>query len=286
MGHEAATAIDRRRGQWYRARMALRPTSLFYLLSQHCNERCSKCDHWQVTEHPSPPPVEQVIDLVRQIPSAKELCLVGGEPLVHRDRVLTILESLVDSPIRTTIVTNGTLCTHAFLDRVRDLNIHVVFSIDTLDPLFWSFVRGRSSFDRVMANFHHARQTLASPKLSVQSVLAEETVDHVHAVSKLCRRYGIFHSVQDYVQQGFNGQWTPLAKPATAPVTDVRCFAAGRNLSILPDGSVLTCFQQPLIPGCDAPLGRLGHDTKRLHRGRPAAHAAMRSPLQGAQVQQ
>lgn len=236
--------------------MVFAPTHIYYLLSKLCNERCSKCDHWQASDHPPMPAVEQVIELVRTIPSARELCLVGGEPLLHVGRVMSLLDGIADTDIRTTIMTNVTTCTPRFLDRVRDLNVHVVFSIDTLDSDFWLFVRGKPTHGRVMAHFDHARRTLAAPKLSVQSVLALETAEHVAAVGEMCRRHGIHHSVQDYVQDGFNGRWTSVPAAMAMCSNDSRCYAAGRSLSIMPDGTVFTCFQQPLIEECSAPLGR------------------------------
>jgi len=240
------------------------PTNLYYLLSMRCNERCSKCDHWQVGRDGAMPTVEAVVAFARALPALKELCLVGGEPLLHGERVLALIDGLADTAVRTIIVTNGTACTPRFLDRLRGRNVHLVFSIDTLDPEFWKFVRGCPSFERVMANFEHARQVLAPAQISVQSVLAAETVDHVAAVGQWCRALGVHHSVQDYVQQGFNGRWTPLVRPDEAP--SERCLAAGRNLSIMPDGAVFTCFQQPLIPDCEAPLGQIGEAPSAMLR--------------------
>lgn len=202
------------------------------------------------------PTAEAVVAFARALPGLEELCLVGGEPLLHVERVLALIEGLADTAVRTIIVTNGTACTPRFLERLRDRNVHLVFSIDTLDPDFWLFVRGRPSFTRVMANFEQARQVLAPAQISVQSVLAVETAEHVAAVGEWCRSLGIYHSIQDYIHQGFNGRWTPVVRPRQA--APGRCMAAGRNLSIMPDGAVYTCFQQPLIPDCAAPLGRIG----------------------------
>jgi len=202
------------------------------------------------------PTAEAVVAFARALPGLKELCLVGGEPLLHGERVLALINGLADTAVRTIIITNGTACTPRFVEHLRGRNVHLVFSIDTLDPDFWQFVRGRPSFGRVMANFEQARQVLAPDQISVQSVLAVETAEHVAAVGEWCRSLGIYHSIQDYIHQGFNGSWTPFERPHLA--ASGRCMAAGRNLSIMPDGAVFTCFQQPLIPDCEAPLGRIG----------------------------
>ena len=239
------------------------PTELFYLVSLRCNERCTKCSHWKVREHPEMVAPELVAAAVRSVPTAREFCIVGGEPLVYGSRVLSILRGIADLPVRTTIVTNGVLCKPAFVDELRPLDIHLVFSIDTLDRDRWQWVRGRDSMDAVLRNMDYIRETLRPGQLSVQSVLAEETHEDVAAVGRWCAEQGIFHSIQHYVQSGFDGSWTPPA--TTAPGLSAvigpelgPCIAGGRNLSIMPDGSVFTCFQQPLMPQCERPIGRLG----------------------------
>lgn len=240
--------------------MGFAPTHFFYLTSLRCNERCTKCSHWKVREHFEMVSAALVVEAVRGVPSAREFCIVGGEPLVYRQRVLTILRGLEDIAVRTTIVTNGVLCTPALIDEVRSLNVHLVFSIDTFDRERWQWVRGADSMDVVLDNLGHIRRTLRPEQVSIQSVLAEETRDDVAAVGRWCAERGIYHSVQRYVQGGFDGSWTPLAEATSVAVaSDVGpCMAADRNLSIMPDGSVFTCFQQALIPDSAEPIGQLG----------------------------
>lgn len=234
------------------------PTHLYYLTSLRCNERCSKCSHWTFADHDPQVPIGAVIDAIHDLKEVQELCIVGGEPLVYKNRVIELLEGIADTSVRTILITNGVACTPEFIDRVRNFNLHVIFSLDTVDPIFWKFVRGTDSYERVMRHFHYAVENLAPEQVSVQSVLAQETVEHVQAVSDLCRKLDRFHSVQNYIQQGFEGKWTELPETLSAPVPTDQCQAAGRNLSIMPDGSVFTCFQQPLMPGCNEPLGKLG----------------------------
>ena len=245
------------------------PTHLFYLTSLRCNERCTKCSHWRVRDHATMVEVGLLVEAVREVESASELCIVGGEPLLYRQRVLDIIGGIADRPIRTTLVTNGLLCTADFVMALRARNVHFVFSIDTLDPERWRWVRGTDSLERVLANLEFVRETLRPEQLSIQSVLAHETLDDVASVGMWCRARGIYHSVQPYVQNGFDGSWTPIVATAAGPEHgtqvpgDQPCLAAGRNLSIMPDGSVFTCFQQGLIPDSSRPLGRLGEASIR-----------------------
>ncbi len=240
------------------------PTHLFYLTSLRCNERCTKCSHWRVREHPPMVETALLVEAVREVRSAVELCIVGGEPLLYRQRVVDIVSGIADLPLRTTLVTNGLLCTPDFVLKLRERNMHFVFSIDTVDPERWRCVRGTDSIDRVFANLQFIQETLRPEQLSVQSVLARETVQDVESVGRWCRERGIYHSIQPYVQRGFDGSWSPVelstpeARPPATESEHLACLAADRNLSIMPDGSVFTCFQQDLIPEGTRPLGRLG----------------------------
>jgi MoaA/NifB/PqqE/SkfB family radical SAM enzyme len=236
---------------------AFKPTHLYYLISFACNERCTKCHHWAIRPAPKPLESKLIFSAINQLPSVKEFCIVGGEPLLFRDRIKDILFSIEDQNIRTVLITNGVLLTSDFVDQIAHLNIHIVVSIDTLDPEKWTFVRGRDTIEVVMRNLDYARSILRRDQLSLQSVLAEETRQDIPAVKALCEDWGIYHSVQDYMKEGFNGEWTSLPSEQKRIPDHEVCYSAGRNLSIMPNGDVVTCFQQGWIPGFHKPLGNL-----------------------------
>ncbi|MDX6767065.1 MAG: radical SAM protein [Candidatus Methylacidiphilales bacterium] len=238
-------------------RFVFKPTHLYYLISFGCNERCTKCHHWAIRPAPKPLEPELISDAINQMPNVREFCIVGGEPLLFRERISEILFSIEKHPVRTVLITNGVLLTPDFLDRIAHLNLHIVVSIDTLDREKWKFVRGRDTMEVVMGNLNHARSVLRTDQLSLQSVLAAETREDIPAVRALCDEWGIYHSVQDYMTEGFNGEWTTLPSEQKRIPDHEICYSAGRNLSIMPNGDVFTCFQQTWIMGCQKPLGNL-----------------------------
>ena len=237
------------------------PTHLYYLISFACNERCTKCHHWTIRPAPKPIDPGLIASAVNSMPGLLEFCIVGGEPLLFRDRIHHILKSISAHPCRTVLITNGIFLDAAFVSQVADLNIHIVVSIDTVDRKQWQFVRGRDTMDLVLKNVHHARTKLRPDQLSIQSVLAEETKSHLADVRALADDLGVYHSVQDYMAEGFGGEWTALPSSEKRVPDNEPCHAAGRNLSILPNGDVFTCFQQSWIPNCHAPLGNLTAST-------------------------
>jgi MoaA/NifB/PqqE/SkfB family radical SAM enzyme len=236
------------------------PKNLYYLISFACNERCTKCHHWAIRPAFKPLDSGLIADAVNSLPDLTEFCIVGGEPLLFRDRIISLLIAIKNHPCRTVLITNGVLMDANFIDQIAGLKIHIVVSIDTIDRKQWQFVRGRDTMDIVIGNLRHARSVLRPDQLSIQSVLAQETKKYLADVRALADELGVYHSIQDYMAEGFGGEWTVMpAQEKRAPENEI-CHAAGRNLSILPNGDVFTCFQQSWIPGCQKPLGNLARN--------------------------
>lgn len=239
------------------------PEEIYYMMTTNCNQRCSKCSHWKIPKYNGKRlEPKKIVDFLLEIPSCRDFTIVGGEPLLFKEEILQLMYGLKDTQIRTVVITNGLALDKGFVDAVKDFNVHFVLSIDTVDKGFWKYVRGCDSYDKVMANFEYLFKTLTAWQISIQSVRAKETVPYIPAVKEYADRHKVSHTEQDYVQEGFDGHWTQhTTKTASIPMSGQQCFSAGRNISILQDGSVFTCFQQNLIPGCQQPLGNLHSDT-------------------------
>jgi sulfatase maturation enzyme AslB (radical SAM superfamily) len=201
---------------------------------------------------------DPLITAILGISTVNELCIAGGEPLLFKEEIYRILSGISKTNIRTVVITNGVLMDSRFIDSISSFNIHLVVSIDTLDHIFWKFVRGIDSYHTVLGNLEYALKQLTSNKLSIQSVLSEETRFHVESVSEYARDKNIYHSIQNYISTGFEGSWTEIEfDPTLRPTLGQQCFAAGKNISIMQNGDVYTCFQQNLIPDCEKPIGNL-----------------------------
>src|SRR5579872_1821547 len=121
------------------------PTNIYYMNTIECNQKCTKCSHWKYKDKAARLPAEKFIDSVLNIPTVKELCIVGGEPLLFKEEIYEILEGISETNIRTVIITNGVPMDGEFIRVVSKYNIHIVVSIDTMEGEFWKFVRGTNS---------------------------------------------------------------------------------------------------------------------------------------------
>lgn len=233
-------------------------SEMYYMCTIQCNQKCSKCSHWK--KHDTAPRLnpELIVHAVKSLPTLNDLTIVGGEPFLYKDEIMHIIKGIANTHVRTVIITNAFALTSEFVDAVKPYKIHFVFSIDTVDREFWKFVRGMDSFDIVMKNLEYAFKTLSPYQMSIQSVLAKETEPYIEGVKAFAERHGLYHGVQDFVSDGFEGDWTPLEKKAVIiPSGSQQCFAAERNISIMQNGDVFTCFQQSWIKNCEKPLGNL-----------------------------
>lgn len=235
-----------------------RPTNIYYMNTIECNQKCTKCSHWKHKDKAHRLPADKFINGIKSIPSATELCIVGGEPLLFKSEIFEILQGNDNTDIRTTIITNGVSLDKKFIRAVSKHNIHIVVSIDTMDREFWKFVRGTNSYNEVFRNFEYATKILTPEQISIQSVLSKETQTHMTEVAEYANSKNVYHSIQDYIAEGFEGSWTAIeSKQAIFSDNGQQCFAVDRNLSIVQNGDVYTCFQQTWIDGCQKPIGNL-----------------------------
>lgn len=242
--------------------MYYQPSHIYYMNTIQCNQRCTKCSHWKHKDKSDRLPIKNIIDTIKSLKTAEELCIVGGEPLLFKEEIYGVLEGISKTNVRTTIITNGVPMDEQFIESIRDYHIHVVVSIDTIDREFWKFVRGTNSYDKVFSNIEIAIDKLTDSQLSIQSVLSAETEPHMAGVANYAKDRNLYHSIQDYIAEGFEGNWTPIEKKhAQIPTHGQKCFAADRNLSIMQNGNVNTCFQQNWIEGCESALGNLNIET-------------------------
>lgn len=228
------------------------------MITTECNQRCTKCSHWKNKDNSPRLSIEKFLFALKNVPTTKELCIIGGEPTLFKTEICNILAGLSDTSIRTTIITNGVLADKNFIEKIANYNIHIVFSIDTMNKEFWKFVRGTNSYDMVFQNLEYAITVLKPAKISIQSVLSKETENHITKVAEYAKQKNLYHSVQDYISEGFNGSWSEIEdKQVNIPNNEQQCFSANRNLSIMQNGDVFTCFQQSWINDCLQPLGNL-----------------------------
>jgi len=131
------------------------PASLTLALTDDCNLACGHCwvearprgrAHWV--------PGAAARDLIREFAAmgGEELCLTGGEPLLHRDW-LALLDTAAQRGLRLTLQTNALLLGEAELDALLRLapgGLGLRISLDGADAASHDLVRGAGTFDATL----------------------------------------------------------------------------------------------------------------------------------------
>jgi MoaA/NifB/PqqE/SkfB family radical SAM enzyme len=151
-------------------------------LLKPCNQQCIMC--LPRGKFPADVlPFERFVSLFEEIrPIAEHVTLIGGEPLMY-PQIEEVLDLLAQHPVAVTMNTNATLLSAKLTPRLLALHeLHLKCSIDAATPETYRRIRGKDTFERVMANvraFSDAVEGRPNMKLILIYVVMRENLDEV-----------------------------------------------------------------------------------------------------------
>ena len=118
-------------GQQYRDHECLHFDTVIFSITGRCNYRCMHCSV-NAPESPAPetplPRICQLLDEMKEC-GLKNVVLIGGEPLIHKDFLQIVDEVSVRGMFITEIFSNGSLVTPALLDELERRGIRTTFML-------------------------------------------------------------------------------------------------------------------------------------------------------------
>ncbi len=145
-----------------------------------CQLRCTWCDTPYSYAPAEPEEIVSIQDVLNRLESysSRRLCLTGGEPLIHGDRVVELLRALAANPkwLDIHVETNGAVDVSSFINAVPEK--HIRYVMDYKLP-------GSGEYDKMNDDFLHALREQDELKF----VIADET-DYLVACS-LIRKVSI-----------------------------------------------------------------------------------------------
>jgi MoaA/NifB/PqqE/SkfB family radical SAM enzyme len=177
---------------------AQEPVCLYLETTNRCNLLCTTCPRtYEELEPEADMPWELFTSLINQYPNIARVVLHGiGEPMLVKD-IAQRVKYLKDRNIYVLFNTNGTLLTaangraliEAGLDELR-------VSLDAAESAVFEMVRGRDSFDKIVANvknFTRLQRKLDAPRPQVSLWLTglRETVDQLPNFVRLAHSIGV-----------------------------------------------------------------------------------------------
>jgi radical SAM protein with 4Fe4S-binding SPASM domain len=157
-------------------------------ITRRCNLRCAFCYNL------GKPPASGVAELsveeissflasVRTLLAAKPaLVLLGGEPLLSGDKVISVAKAGRKLGMQSLVSTNGTFVTDDFARDARKAGLQVQVSLDGHDAALNDAVRGQGAFDRTV----HGVKVLLRHK--------------VHTILSMVCHEGNVHGLENYYQ--------------------------------------------------------------------------------------
>ena len=165
-------------------------------LTSTCNLRCSHCSVAEMYFKDVHVPELSLEDRLRIIDALADggvgnLSLLGGEPLTLGDQLYTLLHRARERNIKVTVVTNGLLLDENASRRLIDSGLsRLVFSIESPNAEIHNKIRGKKTFERMMANlegFRALRGSQSSPAIVVNTVLCRPNRATFAEMIRFCR---------------------------------------------------------------------------------------------------
>ncbi len=155
------------------------------LLTDRCNLRCRHCYRGEAGLRDLPLETAWRVAGEFEAMQGLRLLLSGGEPLLHPG-FWELNERLGDLPVRSVLLSNGTLIDAATAKRLR---VHEVqLSIDGLEPGH-DLLRGTGTFRRVLAALGRLRERGIA--VSVATMVHTGNLDQFDALGKLLQERGV-----------------------------------------------------------------------------------------------
>ncbi|PKP22574.1 MAG: hypothetical protein CVU05_03295 [Bacteroidetes bacterium HGW-Bacteroidetes-21] len=141
------------------------PSLLDFEISNTCNLECIMCNGENSSlirrnrEKGDPYPLVYDDDFVNQldpfISGLKEARFVGGEPfLIDIYKKIWTRLSTLNKSIKINILTNGTVLNDEIIEFYKNNNVHVSFSLDSINKETYESIRINARFENVMQNFN------------------------------------------------------------------------------------------------------------------------------------
>ncbi|MBI5360592.1 MAG: radical SAM protein [Planctomycetes bacterium] len=123
-------------------------------ITMHCNLRCTHCYNKNLLHKNSGElSSDEIINFLKSakkiLSKSPSLTILGGEPLLYPDKLLSVARYAVKNGFNAIVSTNGTLITEKIAAEIRKAGLHVQVSVDGHNAPMNDAVRGIGVFDKL-----------------------------------------------------------------------------------------------------------------------------------------
>lgn len=198
--HQVQTDLFLRTGYF-----APHPLKVYYLMTNKCNFQCKMCPQWQtgigedIGEYI---PTERMMSIIDEMSALgmKEFGISGGEALIFREKLFSLLAHANKRGMLTHFVTNGLLLTKEILDEYDRIGGgYVSLSIDAIGDKH-SELRGNplafAGVEKVLDIF--AKNKFRNINLKINVVITNDNIEESVAVMRRAVEIGAMAFIQPY----------------------------------------------------------------------------------------
>jgi MoaA/NifB/PqqE/SkfB family radical SAM enzyme len=168
-----------------------------------CNLRCAHCSVGKLYFDNNSQPLEELtatqrLEIVDKLAAGgvEAVSFLGGEPLLVKDGFFDVASRCAEKGIATTVVTNGLLINEETIAEFVKARIGtVVVSIDGASPDTHDFIRGRGTFQRVLANLEKLTASIRREnhpiRVRINTVINRRNVGEIASMLNLWMEKGI-----------------------------------------------------------------------------------------------
>lgn len=162
-------------------------------VTNRCNLRCRFCYN-QAQEHGCDEICAE--EMIRSLESVRRwttrgatLALLGGEPLMQKEKTLALAEWGQRRGLKPIVSTNGLLVDERFAGQAAEVGLECQVSLDGSHPATHEAIRGRGAFERTLKGVRTLVEAGAHTVLSM--VVHSENVDDLAAYLRLADNLGV-----------------------------------------------------------------------------------------------
>lgn len=184
-----------------------RPLFAQFAITYRCNSRCQSCEYWCRQSPERELALEEMPRLADELWrfGIRVLTVTGGEPFLRTDAP-DIIRLFQKKGFRVTINTNGICLDEGLLRELsaRD-RLHIVVSLDSLDPKLYANIRGIDALDKVLAAMSSLKDRTPH-EVRAFTLVSGHNVHEVPQLLEFCRENGYRLSAYP-VMSGTRGKW-------------------------------------------------------------------------------
>ena len=168
-----------------------KPDSCILLMTLGCNLKCKMCYLWSNKEEregfPSVDEWKYFIDSIDRF-SGKPFTIIfgGGEPLLYKEELLTLIDYARHKGFRTSLATSGYYMDRVMVERLCDAGLnYIAFTLYSLSSRTQDFLRGvKGSVRKVKAAAAHFAHYNPQVEIAIDTVLMEPSRTHLTQLTK------------------------------------------------------------------------------------------------------